>query len=206
MSADRFLRFLTHRADFKRITAAAYDTAPVASTAVTLSRTVDFYAQAVLTGFIDGIGSVEIIGLNLAGTSISTTLAFTGNQRRMDPILRFRSFTHINTSGLTNEVTVGNLQVNAVSRTGQPVEEFTTFRTDVPVRFSNFRANEVIVMTGGRDAITGKVYVSADGDVDRRDKIVWRDKTYNIVAIRKVLTREQIRSHRVLLISGEDEL
>lgn len=206
MSSDRFLRILTQRADLKRITAAAYDATPVDSAAVDLTRDIEFYAQVVLTGFSDGIGSVNVIGTNVAGTSISTLLSFTGNQRRMDPILRFSSFTYVNTAGLTNESTVGNVQVNSVSRVGQPVEDFTTIRINIPVRFSNFRADEKFGATGGRDDISGKVYVTADGDFDRRDKIVFRGDTYNIVAIRKVLNREQIRSHRVLFIAAEGEL
>lgn len=200
------LRHLRQRADLKRITASAYDAIAAGSAAVTFSRDDAFYVEAVLDGFADGIGSVEIIGRNVAGDSIGTTLTFTGNQRRKDVTLQFLNLTFINTSGLTNEGIAGNVQVNAISRTGQPREEFTTIRTNIPVRFSGLRADERVAMTGGNIDVSGKVFMGMDGDVDRRDKLVFRGVTYNIRAFRKIMSRESLRDHRVLLVAAEDEL
>ena len=200
------LRHLRQRMNLKRLTASAYDAIAVGSASVTFSRDNRFYVEAVLDGFADGIGSVEIIGLNAAGTSIGTTLTFTGNQRRKDVENEFLSITYINTSGLTNEGIAGNVQVNAVSRVGQPKEEFTTIRTDIPCRFSGLRANERAAMTGGAIDISGKMFMSMDGDIDRRDKIVFRGVTYNLRAFRKIMSREAIRDHRVVLIAAEDQL
>ena len=206
MSGDHMLRHLRQRADLKRITASAYDAIAAGSAAVTFSRDNAFYVEAVLTGFADGIGSVEIIGRNIAGDSIGTILTFTGNQRRKDVTLQFLNLKFVNTSGLTNEGIAGNVQVNAISRTGQPREEFTTIRQNIPVRFSGLRADEQVAMTGGNIDISGKVFMSMDGDVDRRDKLVFRGVTYNIRAFRKIMSRESLRDHRVLLVSAEDEL
>ncbi len=206
MPGDRMLRHLRQLADLQRITASAYDAAAVGSAAVTFSRDNTFYVEAVLTGFADGIGSVEIVGRSVAGDSIGTTLTFTGNQRRKDVMIKFASLAFINTSGLTHEGVAGKIQVNAVSRTGQPVEEFTTIRQNIPVRFSGLRDDEQVAMTGGKIDVSGKVFMSADGDVDRRDKLVFRGVTYNIRALRMILNRESLRDHRVLLIAAEDEL
>lgn len=206
MSGDHLLRQLLHRLDLKRITASAYDAVAVGSTAVTFSRSDPFYVQGVLEGFTDATGSVEIIGLNAAGTSISMSLTFTGNQRRMNNQLEFASLSFINTSGLTNESVVGNLQVTSVSRTGQPREEFTIIRSNIPCRFSSLRENERIGSFGGVELVTGKVFMSMDGEINRRDKIDFRGETYNIRAIRKYIDRNSIRNHRVLLIGAEDQL
>ena len=206
MSGDHMLRHLRQRADLQRITAAAYDAVPVASAAVVFSRADEFFAQVVLTGFADGTGTVEVIGQNSSGDSISTTLTFTGNQRRQDFNKRFVNISFVNTTGLTNEMTVGNVQVNSVSRTGQPVEEFTVIRQNIPVRFSGLREDERIAPTGGADMITGKVFVSMDGDIRRRDKFLFRGQSFNIRAIRPIYSRNQIRDHRVAIIAAEDQL
>ncbi len=206
MSGDHLLRQLLHRADLKRITYSAYDAIAVGSVAVTFSRVEPFYVQGVLDGFTDAVGSVEIIGLNAVGTSISTLLTFTGNQRRMDNQLQFASLTFINTSGLTNEMVVGNLQVASVSRTGQPREEFTVVRSNIPCRFSGLRENERIGSVGGVEIVTGKVFMSMDGEISRRDKLVFRGETYNIRAVQKYINRNSIRNHRVLFVGAEDQL
>lgn len=206
MPGDHLLRQLYQRLDLKRITFSAYDAIAVGSVAVTFSRSDPFYVQGVLDGFTDAVGSVEIIGLNAVGTSISTALVFTGNQRRMNNQLEFVSLSFINTSGLTNETVVGNLQVTSVSRTGQPREEFTVVRSNVPCRFSGLREDERIGSVGGVDLVTGKVFISMDGEFSRRDKIVFLDDTYNIRAVRKYIDRNSIRNHRVLLVGAEDQL
>ena len=206
MSGDQLLRQLQQRCDILRITAAAHEGAPPDNLALSFSRANEFYVQAMLTGFSDGIGTLTAQGLDLAGDTQSVVLSFTGNQRRTELNQRFVSLFNLTTAGLTNEVTVGSVQVTAVSRTGQPVEEFQIVHTNLPVRFSSLRKDEEVAMGGGRGDISGKVYFATTPRIDRRDKIVFRGETYNIRAYSKQMDRNGLRSYITCHIAAEDEL
>ena len=206
MSGDQLLRQLQQRCGIKRITAAAYEGTPPDDLDVVFSRANEFYVQAVLTGFSDGIGTFTAQGLDLAGVTQSVTLSFTGNQRRTALNQRFVSLFNLTTAGLTNESTVGSVQVTAVSRIGQPVEEFQIVHTNIPVRFSSLRKDERVAMTGGNEDISGKCYFRTTPRIDRRDKIVFRGKTFNIRAFSKQMDRNGLRSYIICHIAAEDEL
>lgn len=206
MSDDRLLRQLLQRCDILRITAAVHQGTPPDDLTVAFSRANEFYVQAVLTGFSDGIGTLTAQGLDLAGDTQSVVLSFTGNQRRTELNQRFVSLFNLTTTGLTNESTVGSVQVTAVSRTGQPVEEFQIVETNIPVRFSALRRDEQIAMTGGHEDVSGKAYFMTTPRIDRRDKIVFRGNTYNIRAYSKQMTRHGTRGMITCHIAAEDEL
>ncbi len=206
MSGDQLVRQLLHRVDIKRLTASAYEATAPDSVALTFSRPDEFYVQVVLTDFADGTGNVTVQGLDLAGVTQSVVLTFTGNQRRMNNQQRFVSLFEVTSAGLTNESTVGTVQVNSVSRTGQPVEEFTIVQVNIPARFSGLRRNERVVSTGGAEDVTGKCYFGTDLGMSRRDKIVFRGTTYNIRAFTKQMDRNGLRSYFTALIGAEDQL
>ena len=206
MSGDQTLRQLLHRVDIKRLTAAAYEATAPDSVALTFSRADEFFVQSVLIGFSDGTGTVTVQGLDLAGVTQSVVLTFTGNQRRMNNQQRFVSLFEVTSSGLTNESTVGTVQVIAVSRTGQPREEFTTVQVNIPARFSGLRRNERVGSIGGVEDVTGKCYFGTDLGLSRRDKIVFRGTTYNIRAFKKQMDRHGLRSFFTAFIGAEDEL
>ena len=206
MSGDQLLRQLQQRCDIKRITAIAHEGAPPADLDITFSRDSEFFVQAVLTGFSDGIGDLTAQGLDPAGVTQSVTLSFTGNQRRTALNQRFTSLFNVDTAGLTNESTVGSVQVTAVSRTGQPVEQFDIVHTNIPVRFSGLRKDERVAMTGGADDISGKCYFGTTPLITRRDKIVFRGRTYNIRAFSKHMDRNGLRSYITCHIAAEDQL
>lgn len=206
MSGDQLLRQLQHRVDIKRLTASAYEATAPDSVALTFSRSDEFYVQAVLTDFSEGTGNVIVQGLDLAGVTQSVTLGFTGNQRRMDNQQRFVSLFNVTSSGLTNESTVGTVQVNAVSRTGQLVEVFTIVEVNIPARFSGLRRDERVAAAGGAESTVGKCYLPTTPLITRRDKIVWRGITYNIRAFKKQMDRHGLRSFITAMVGAEDQL
>lgn len=154
------------------------------------TRTDPFYIAVTLTDFVSGGGSVIVTG-TLSGITVTSTMTFTGNQRRVEMNQIFDTLVSVQTSGfaLGGQSVIGSLlgyvlgatgtgtvRVDAVSRTGQAREELTTIATNVPCKVSRERFGGLQQSVGEASIDAARIYffpwqqvqkkdiISADGD------------------------------------------
>ena len=97
------------------------------TTGASVARTDPFYIAVTLTDFENGEGLVTVTG-TLSGVTVTSSLTFTGNQRRVEMNQIFDTLVSVQTTGFSDS---GAVRVDAVSRTGQAKEELTTIAINV---------------------------------------------------------------------------
>ena len=163
----------------------------ITGTTVTLSpasRTTPFYTAVTLTNWTLGEGSVVVTG-TLAGVTVTSTLVFTGNEHRVGLNQEFDTLISVATQGFTanagvlgsllgfilgaaGDPDVGNVRVDAVSRTGQPKEELTTVAINVPCRITRERFGGLQQSVGEASIDAARIYFFPWQDLKRQDRVV----------------------------------
>lgn len=152
------------------------------------SRTTPFFTAVTLTGWTSGIGSVIVTG-TLSGVTVTSTLAFTGDMRKLGMSQEFDTLISVATTGFAaggsllgaalgyilgspGTPDTGNVRVDAVSRTGQPKEELTTVAINVPCRITRERFGGLQQSVGEASIDAARIYFFPWQDLKRQDRVV----------------------------------
>ena len=91
-----------------------------------------------LTGASQGTGTVFLWGSDPDGSYQREEIIFTENGIKQSE-LRYSSIAGATTSGFDDELTVGTIEANAVTPSGEPVYDLATIAQNIPGRFNDLR-------------------------------------------------------------------
>ena len=197
-------RVLTQIATKKRETFILYDKTAVADdTGLTISRTDPFFISVILSGFTTGSGTVTVHGTDENDATTSKVTTFTGNERRLDTDQKFKTITRVETSGLTDEATVGKVKIEASSRLGEPDERLTALGT-LECKLARTRLGEVIEVAGVQPLNSAIAIVRPKTEMLRNDRLIVDGESWEIHAVKKIYDFWGERSYDQLILVAED--
>lgn len=148
----------------------------------TASRTKAFYTAVTLTDWEDAEGTVTVTGI-LSGVTVTSVIVFTGDARRLGMSQQFDTLINVATIGFSSDA--GNIRIDAVSRTGQPVEELITVATNVACRITRERFGSLQQSVGEASMDAARIYFFPTQDLKRQDRVVADGDRWKIKGIQE---------------------
>lgn len=160
--------------------------------------------QVEISGFTPGVGSIVITGTVGGVLGISETIAFSGNGIEVGE-KEFTVVSGIAAPTLMANPVVGDVEIRAVTPTGQPVFWEKTIFKEMPAWVDTHKGGVQIVLPGGVITSVTKLFTKYNAltPVLENDIIYFRNRKYRVDFIEETFTRSKISPHHLELILKE---
>jgi len=156
--------------------------------AVEISGCFDGTGEVIVNGTVEGVGDQEIF-------------IFSQNEV-VEGEKEFTEITSISTMDLITEVVIGDLEIKAMTPTGQPIYQEILVFAEMPCWVDFHRGGVTIVLPGGLVTSVTKLFCKHDpaNPLVENDLVYYRDRRYRIDYIEIVASRIEAVHHLELIL------
>jgi len=159
--------------------------------------------QIEISGCSDGTGTVTVDGTTLlGGAGDSDVFTFTANGIEEGARKEFTHIDSIATLGFIGEVVVGDIEIKAATKTGQPIYQEIPIFDEMPAWIDCRKGGVVIQIPGGVITSVTKLFCKLNPlqPVLENDIIYYRDRRYRVDAVEEVMSRAATPHHLELIL------
>jgi hypothetical protein len=171
-----------------------------ASPSITITTPV--YLLLKLSGFTTGAGTVSLTGTDSNDQANSESVTFPGNGRML-AVNKYKTITRVQTAGLTNEVTVGAMSIEASSQTGELKPSWVA-KKDIPGRLIRPTGYKEVGAMGVEELKRAMIATRPNVDVREGDKITKGSNSWEVLETREVYLRQDQVHHWKLVLKKLD--
>ena len=153
-----------------------------------------------ISGCFDGTGEVIVNG-TVGGVGDQEIFIFSQNEV-VEGEKEFTEITSISTVDLITEVVIGDLEIKAMTPTGQPIYQEIPIFPEMPCWVDFHRGGVTIVLPGGLVTSVTKLFCKYDpaNPLAENDLVYYRDRRYRIDYIEIVASRAEAVHHLELIL------